>query len=194
MRPRYAIPAVVVVVAAVATVIWLNDGRGNVAGGGVSVTDAEAGDEDTSGSATPGESDTTDGAVRSPERPAPREQSTEVALGEPVDAGDFVVTVIQAAVSEDSGGREQVVVNTRLENNTDQSQPYAPHAFSLVGEGGVRRAQPTERDDALGLGSLDPGETVTGSVVFDAGPGSHTLVYDPGNPDDVHRFTWTLEL
>lgn len=115
-------------------------------------------------------------------------------MGEPVDAGDFVVTVIEAAVSEDSGGREQVVVNTRLENNTDQSQPYAPHAFSLVSEGGVHRAQPTERDDALGLGSLDPGEAVTGSVVFDAGPGSHALVYDPGDPDDIHRFTWTLEL
>lgn len=207
-------PVAVGLVALVATVlVWLPDddsgdnpgGRSDVAARATTQPDRrqpdgrqdsgndtgenpEAVSDESSPSDEAGQTETVDAK----ELPSPTSQGS---LGVPTAAGALVVTIDGAALEDDSRGREQVVVRVRLRNDTDRSQGYTPNAFSLVVDGGALvRAKPPSDDDGLDLGSLEPGDEVAGTVGFDAGSGDHTLVYDPGDPDDKHRYTWTLEV
>lgn len=126
-------------------------------------------------------------------RPPPQllDEATVATIGEPVDAGTFVITVTDARVEEGAGGRDHLLVFLTLTNDTDSTQPHELDAFSLIAErGAVVQPAPSRRDDAIAAGAVEPAAEVSGTLGFPTGPGTHTLIYETS---DQLRFIWILE-
>lgn len=67
-------------------------------------------------------------------------------------------------------GKQYVIVNVTITNNTDESQDYNPYDFKLNADGNNTDLDEiyTDVDNTLNAGSLDKGASVTGNMVGQA--------------------------
>jgi hypothetical protein len=96
-------------------------------------------------------------------------------------------------------GNVFIVVHLQLANNGSQQQPYNAFDFKVQSTAGNVTAPamvyPTKAtNDSLGRGTLKPGGSVSGDVVFQVPKGDHgvQLVWEPGYAGK--DYAWSLGL
>ncbi|MFD6100437.1 DUF4352 domain-containing protein [Nocardiopsis flavescens] len=133
----------------------------------------------------PGASDTTEGGGDE------ESAKTSVGLGEPVDLGQWRVTVdsveTQTAYEGTSPQGEFAVVRLNVENIGTEATYFDSSAVSLVdADGNSHSSATTGSDDSLFLEQINPGNESPGEVVFDIPEGTEVTaveVEDMMSPD-----------
>jgi hypothetical protein len=121
------------------------------------------------------------------------DQAAAVGQGKPL--GELVAQVNSTSLQRDIGGVPYVVVSVTLTNQSGRSQRISPLVWWLEGPNGrTRPAGPNDRPDALGLGRLATGESVTGTLVFEAPAGSYLVAYAPPGAGDRARVVWEVSV
>lgn len=196
LRPLLARPLLVVPLALApligvgAVAFWPggDDRAGETAQGGEA---AQAG-----GNAAAGDDGEQAAGAKPAEPPPPRPLSdgdVEVPLGESTAVAGIAVSVTKAEMAEVRPGRQQLLVFVELANEADEPLAYSALAFTAETESGLVLAPlPYGRDDMLERGTLAPGERLTGTIAFDAGPGTHRILFNSPDPDRPSRAVWTV--
>jgi hypothetical protein len=114
-----------------------------------------------------------------PERDGREPTDHEAELGDGVRLAGYTATVEEGFVNE-LVLDDQLGVRVRIQNRDPLTQPYGPLDWKIQTEDG-RIVTPTqnEREDALGSGQLDRGESIEGTLVFDLDPGTYYVLYRP---------------
>lgn len=118
-----------------------------------------------------------------------RSDGSGASVGDTARLADYSATLVDASLDG-----ETLVVAVVVENRDDDPQPYGESDWRLETEaGGVLAPAENPRADALGAGTLGRDERVEGTLVFDVGPGVHSLVYQPDRAGAA-RGVWTIEI
>lgn len=97
-------------------------------------------------------------------------------VGDTVDLKGYEITVNSVEYSEGSEfitpeeGKQFMIINLTITNNTEDRKSYNPLDYSIVADGNSQTTGFTFLDgvDTLSSGDLDPGATVTGNLVGEA--------------------------
>lgn len=106
------------------------------------------------------------------------ETKTEFKVGETASYKGYEIKVNKVDFSDGSeynkpdAGKQFVIVNITITNNTDKTQSYNPFDFKLNSNGNATdvNLDYVENVDNLNSGELDPKATVTGNLVGQASP------------------------
>lgn len=168
------------------------DGSGRDAGAtGTGPADGTgaAGEEDGGGTGRP---------TLFPARPDRAEQDLEREVGDGAQLAGYTTTVLDTEFRRSISPLETVgylVVEVRIVNRRDEDQPYNLYDWQLVREDGSTIDPALTTGKNLGSGVLEPGESVTGDVVFEVGDerGDLYIVYKP-DLFDAARGIWMTSL
>lgn len=130
-----------------------------------------------------------------PDRPDRQAEDHEATVGGSVRLAGYTATVKGAEISTNEVlGDRQLTVFVEIENRDDRAQPYNTFHWRLQDKDG-RVLDPTLnfRDDDLGSGDLVKGGKASGTVAFDAGPGTYYVIYKP-DPFNAARGIWKIEV
>lgn len=117
------------------------------------------------------------------------------AVGQGKTLGGLVAQVNSASLQRDIGGVPYVVVSVTLTNQSARSQRVSPLVWWLEGPNGrTHQAGPNDRPDALEPGRLATGESVTGTLVFEAPPGAYRVAFAPPGAGDRARVVWEVSV
>lgn len=192
MRPWYrkkrwwavGIIVIVIGVSAIASIAGDDDESEPAASDSAAEADAAEADEE----ADP--TDTSDLDLY-PDRPDRQELDHEAAVGDSVRLAGYTATVDGAEIVNDPVWGEQLHVSVTVENRDDRAQPYNTFDWRIQDASG-RVVDPTVGDN-IGSGDLVEGGTVSGTVAFDAGPGTYFVIYKP-DPFNAARGIWQIEV
>jgi hypothetical protein len=126
-----------------------------------------------------------------PDRPDRQDQDHEAAVGDSVRLVGYTATVTGAEIVNDPVWGEQLHVSVTVENRDDRAQPYNTFDWRIQDASG-RVVDPTIGDN-IGSGDLVEGGTVSGTVAFDAGPGTYFVIYKP-DPFNAARGIWQIDV
>ncbi len=115
-----------------------------------------------------------------PDRPDRRADDHEAEVGESVRLSGYTATLEDAEIERDGLIGDHLRVGVALANRDDHAQPYEAWQIGLqTADGVVLDPVLNPHEDRIPGGELIPGGEVEGSVVFDVGPGTYYLVFDP---------------
>jgi hypothetical protein len=192
MRPWYrkkrwwaaGIIVVVIGASAIAGIAGEDDATEPAAGDSAAEAEATEADDDAD------ETDTRN-LDRYPDRPDRQDQDHEAAIGDSVRLAGYTATVEGAQIVNDPVWGEQLHVSVTVENRDDRAQHYNTFDWRLQDASG-RVVDPTIGDN-IGSGDLVEGGTVSGTVAFDAGPGTYFVIYKP-DPLNAARGIWQIDV
>jgi hypothetical protein len=114
-----------------------------------------------------------------PDRPDQQPDDHEAEVGHAVRLAGYTTTV-EAGFMHELVLADQLGIRVTIENRDGEPQPYGPNDFKVQArDGSLVTSVVNERDDALGTGELDQGESVTGTILFELPPGTYDVIYRP---------------
>jgi hypothetical protein len=149
----------------------------------------------TPGDAPPDEA--ADGDTRNlclyPERPDRQPDDHEAALGASVRLAGLTATLHEGFMHQ-LVLADQLTLRVTIENRDDRPKTYGSTDWRVLDEDGIP-VNPTrsEREDALGTGNLESGETVTGTIAYDLPAGTYYVVYRPEAVNQA-RGIWQIDV
>ncbi|MFY8330648.1 DUF4352 domain-containing protein [Vagococcus carniphilus] len=118
-----------------------------------------------------------------------KEENKSFKIGDTIDMKGYEIKVNSVDFSEGGEytkpdeGKQYVIINLTITNNSDERKSYNPLDYSLVADGNSESAGFTFLDgvETLSSGDLDKGATVTGNLVGQASPEAKLKLRYEGN-------------